>query len=102
MKVFCKRTYFETNHNFFKINGKGYGESWIKWEKGKYYDVTTPNELESKFGIVYYIESEREYTENNSLKKSYSWSPIKKSEFKKYFIDVDEIRQEKINTLLND
>ncbi len=100
MKVFCKRTYFETNQNFFKINGKGYGENWAKWENGKYYEARTPNDLESQFGIVYYIESEREYTENGSLTKSYIWSPIKKSEFNKYFIDVDQLRNQKIDKIL--
>lgn len=97
MKVYCKRTYFETNSNFYKINGKGYGESWAKWEKGKYYDARRPSKLESQFGIIYYISTEKEYDRKI---KSFTWSPIKESDFNKYFIDADELRNQKIDKIL--
>jgi hypothetical protein len=42
-------------------------------------------------GIHYYIKSERE-----SL-----WYPIKKKEFDKYFTDIDELRNNKIEQILN-
>ena len=97
MKVYCKRTYFETNSNFYKINGKGYGESWAKWEIGKYYEARNPSTLEKQFGILYYISTEKCY---DKTLKSYTWSPIRKSDFNKYFIDIDELRNEKIDKIL--
>ena len=98
MKVYCKRTYFETNSNFHKINGKGYGEKWVKWEKGKYYEARKPSKIERQFGIIYYISTEKCY---DKTMKSYTWSPIKLSDFKKHFVDIDDLREEKINTILN-
>lgn len=101
MKVYCKRTYFETNSNFYKINGKSYGENWAKWQKGKFYEIRNPSEIEQEFGIIYYICTERTYeNRNTSIKKSYIWAPIKKTDFNKYFIDVDELRNEKIDKIL--
>jgi hypothetical protein len=41
-------------------------------------------------GIYYYIETEVEGVS----------SPIKEKEFRKYFIDVDELRNDKINEIL--
>jgi len=92
LKVYCKRTYLDTNQNFFKIRGKGYGESYAKWEKNKYYSIRLPQDIERKMGIFYYIQ-----TEVNED----SYSPIKKKEFEKYFIDIDELRNNKIEQILN-
>ena len=91
MKVYCKRTYLDTNQNFFKIRGKGYGESYAKWEKDKYYSIRLPHEIEIEMGILYYIQTE---VEN-------SYSPIKKKVFDKYFTDIDELRNNKIEQILN-
>jgi hypothetical protein len=92
VKVYCKRTYLDTNQNFFKIRGKGYGESYAKWEKDKYYSMRLPEQIEREMGILYYIQTE--VTEN-------IWSPIKKKEFDKYFTDIDELRNNKIEQILN-
>ena len=91
MEVYCKRTVFEKNTNSYPINGKEYGESWVKWQKDKYYRFNIPEDIERSMGILYYIKSERE-----SL-----WYPIKKKEFDKYFTDIDELRNNKIEQILN-
>jgi hypothetical protein len=91
LKVYCKRTFFEKNTYSYSINGKEYGESWVKWEKDKYYLFRIPEDIERSVGIHYYIESERESF----------WSPIKKKEFNKYFTDIDELRNNKIEQILN-
>jgi len=91
VKVYCKRTYLDTNENFFKIRGKGYGESYAKWEKDRYYLIRIPEEIEREMGILYYIK-----TEVNDI-----WSPIKKKVFDKYFTDIDELRNNKIDKILN-
>jgi len=91
LKVYCKRTFFEKNTYSYSINGKEYGESWVKWQKDKYYLFRIPEDIERSMGIHYYIKSERE-----SL-----WYPIKKKEFDKYFTDIDELRNNKIEQILN-
>ena len=78
------------NTNTYQILGKSYGESYAVWEKGKFYQFRQPQDYEKEVGVYYLIESER---------KSF-WNPIKEKEFKKHFIDVDELRQNKINEIL--
>ncbi len=96
MKVYCKRTVFKKNNNTYPINGKEYGEDYVEWQKGKFYNFRVPKEYErggktQMFpGIYYYIESERESF----------WSPISEKEFRKHFIDVDELRENKITEIL--
>jgi hypothetical protein len=75
LKVYCKRTKFETNTNNFLVNGKAYGESYTLWEKSKVYNARPANEWEKHLGILYYIDTER-----------VGWvSPIKVKDFEKYF-----------------
>lgn len=90
MRVYCKRNYFEKNLNTYQINGKSYGEDWIKWTKGKYYKVRIPTSHERLVGIYFIVESERESF----------WSPIKEKDFHKYFIDPCQLRDEKIDQIL--
>lgn len=92
MKVYCKRTFLIQNTNSYAINGKEYGEYYAVWKKGKYYKVRTPKDYEKTVGVYYNIESERESF----------WNPIKEKEFRKYFIDVDELRNNIIKQLLED
>lgn len=75
MKVFCKRTYIEEH---------------IKFIKGKYYSVELPEKHESDLGIYYHIQSEKKL-----------WNFIKKKDFFKYFIDIDQLRESKIDEILN-
>lgn len=90
MIVFCKRTFFETNLNLFKIRDKGYVETYPRWEKGKFYSIRMPESIEREMGIWYYIK-----TEVVDI-----WSPIKKSDFDKFFTDIDELRNNKIESIL--
>lgn len=90
MKVYCKRTYLIQNNNSYPVNGKKYGEYYAVWKKGEYYKVRIPADYEKSVGVYYKIESERESF----------WTPVKEKEFKKHFVDVDELRQYKINKIL--
>lgn len=87
----CKRTYFRENKNFFEVRGKSYGESYVAFEKGKIYSYRLPKDYESVVGVGLIIESEVEDI----------WIPIKESEVKKYFTDLKENRNNKINEILN-
>lgn len=97
-KVYCKRTYFEKNTNAFPIFGKKYGEDYVKWCWGKTYKCRKPDDFErgdqtEMFpGIYYYIETE--------IMGGNIWTPIKEKEFRKHFMDVDELRNEKIEQIL--
>jgi hypothetical protein len=96
LKVYCKRTVFRKNNNAYPINGKDYGENYVEWERGKFYNFRIPDDYERGgnsemfSGIYYYIETEVEGVS----------SPIKEKEFRKYFMDVDELRNDKINEIL--
>ena len=79
MRVLCKRTYIEE-----------YVSLPIKFIKGNYYNVKMPEEHERKLGVYYHIQSENK-----------SWSYIKVKDFQKYFIDIDQLRNDKIDEILN-
>jgi hypothetical protein len=90
LKVYCKRTFFEKNWNTYPINGKNYGEDWAVWCVGKYYNIRLPKDYERSVGVYYIIESERESF----------WFPIKEKDFFAHFIDIDTLRQEKIDRII--
>jgi len=73
-KVLCKRTYINED---------------IKFIKGKYYSIKDPNEQE-KLYIFYYIKSEKN-----------EWYFIVYKEFIKYFTDIVDLRDNKINSIIN-
>jgi len=89
LRVYCKRNYFEKNS--YQINGKSYGEYWIKWKKGEYYKIRMPQNHEKELGIYYIIECKRESF----------WLTIKEKEFHRYFTDIPELRNSKIEKILN-
>lgn len=97
MRVLCKRSFFEKNTNFYPINNKEYGEDWIKWKRGKYYhsrmvkDYERGANTEMFPGIYLHIETELKDT----------WSPITEKNFNKYFYNVDEIRNLKIDNIIS-
>lgn len=91
MKVICKRTFFKENLNAFPVNGKLYGEKYIAFEKNKTYSYKEPKDYEKSVGVYLIVESE---LKNICL-------PIKESEFKKYFLSLEENRNNKINEILN-
>ncbi len=88
-KVYCKRTYFEKNTNAYPVNGKEYGQDYVKWAWGKIYQCREPKDYE-KFSTYLIIESE---VEN-------SWWPISEQNFKIYFTTLDEYRNTKIEKIL--
>lgn len=89
MKVYCKRNYLELNTNA----GVGYGDKFVKWKKGKIYDVVIPPEFEVEMGILYYIENEEIHGQPIT-------SPVNKKIFHKYFHTIDKYRDIKINEIL--
>jgi len=97
MKVYCKRTYFEKNTNAFPVNGKEYGQDYVKWAWGKTYNCREPEDYErgghtEMFpGIYLYIESEIKNTA----------CPIKEKDFHKHFETLEENRDRKLEQILN-
>ena len=98
MKVYCKRTCFERNDNVFPINGKEYGQDFVKWGWGKIYECHEPKDYE-KPATYLIIESEVIFEEITSPNKK-SWYPISEKNFHKYFETLDENRNKKIEQIL--
>lgn len=78
MNVYCKRNFFQS------------GETKAKWIKGKYYKVGELTDWELELDFYTVIESEFSIH-----------SPINKKEFHKYFTQVDDLRDNKIDEILN-
>lgn len=91
MKLICKRTFFKENVNSFPINKKLYGDKYVAFQNGKIYSYRLPKDYEKSVGVYLIVESER---------KDY-WLPVKKSEYDKYFLNLDENRNKKIDEILN-
>jgi hypothetical protein len=89
VNVYCKRTYFEKNKNAYPINGKEYGEDYVKWSLGKIYKCHKP-EFDDIIEAYLIIESEIENT----------WSPISEKNFNKHFETLDDYRNRKIEQIL--
>ena len=89
MKVYCKRTWFERIDNTFPVNGKEYGQDYVKWAWGKTYECHEPKDYE-KTATYLIIKSEVEE----------SWYPVSKNNFNKYFETLDEYRNKKIEQIL--
>jgi hypothetical protein len=91
MRLYCKRTFFKVNLNAYPVVGKLYGQKYIAFKKNKIYSCKEPQKYEKDIGIYLIVESER----------IDFWLPIKKSEYDKYFLNLEEIRNNKINEILN-
>ena len=91
MKLLCKRTYFKKNLNAFPVQGKLYGDKYVAFQNGKIYSCREPEDYEKSVGVYLIVESER---------KDF-WLPVKKSDYDKYFINLDENRNKKIDEILN-
>ena len=87
MKVYCKESYIDTNVNFFKICGAGYGERYTKWCKGCFYN-TSPNTMVEPH--TFYIESEN--TGHSST--------LTKKEFDNHFLTIEDLRNERIEQII--
>ena len=82
-KLYCKRTCFYENSGLPE-----YWEKRVKWVKNKIYNIKYPSEYE----IIYiYIETE---TENY-------FAPTFEKDVKMYFMTIEEVRDKKINEILN-
>lgn len=91
MKVYCKRTYFEKNTNAYTINGKAYGQDYVKWNWGKIYKCREPKD----YGFI----SSGEYLIIESEVEN-SWCPISDKNFHKHFETLDDHRNNKIEQIL--
>lgn len=81
MKAYCKRTVINENSNK------------IRWSRDKYYQTKTPDDYELNNGVYMYVIVE-------DHKKLYY--PLSKKDFDRYFIGVDEIRNNKIKQILDE
>lgn len=79
MKVYCKRTFIGDGND-------------IKWSRDKYYETLIPERYEMENGVYMYVK-----VNNHTL---VSAVPFSKSKFDKYFIDIKEIRNGKIDQIL--
>ena len=91
MKLLCKRTFFKENLNAYPVEGKLYGQEYVAFKNGQIYRYKEPEDYEKSVGVYLIVESER---------KDF-WLPIKKSDYSKYFINLEENRNNKINEILN-
>jgi hypothetical protein len=91
LKLLCKRTFFKENLNAYPVEGKLYGEEYVAFKNGQIYRYKEPEDYEKSVGVYLIVESER---------KDF-WLPIKKSDYNKYFINLEENRNNKINEILN-
>ena len=84
MKFLCIR-------NFFTGNG-----SRTRWTKGRYYEGRMPNSLEQTHGIVFYIKSNDDAPRGGKLEYF-----LKKKDYLTYFKSIEDVREEKINKILD-
>lgn len=84
MKVYCKRTVFNTDENI------------VIFSKGKYYNTRQPlEEFELSAGVYLWIESEVFSSSDTG-----EMVPVNLNYFNKYFLLVEELRNNKINEIL--
>lgn len=91
MKLLCKRTFFKENVNAYPIKGKLYGDKYVAFQNGKIYSCKEPEDYEKSVGVYLIVESER----------TDFWLPIKKSDYEKYFLNLEDNRDKKIDEILN-
>ncbi len=91
MKLYCKRTFFKNNLNAYPMNGKLYNQEYIAFKKGRIYSYRKPKQYEKEVGVYMIVESER----------TDFWLPIKRLDYDRYFTEIEEHRNNKINEILN-
>ena len=84
MKFLCIRNFFIGS------------DTRTRWTKGKWYAGRLPTEIEAAHGIAYYIDSD----ENMGGRQNAEYF-VKKKEFKAYFKTDMQVREEKINKILD-
>ncbi len=84
MKFLCIRNFFIGS------------DTRTRWTKGKWYAGRLPTEIEDAHGIAYYIDSD----ENIGGMQNVEYF-VKKKDFKTYFKTDMQVREEKINKILD-
>jgi hypothetical protein len=82
VKVYCKRTKF----NQIDVDEKGY----VKWKKDSWYEFEKPHGYESNYVYGHVSNNYGTYKES-----------ISKSDFDKYFYTTEDLRDFRINKILN-
>ena len=83
MKFLCIRNYFEDS------------SSRARWTKGKYYEGRMANGFDKENGITCYVVS-NSYGKNDDIEYF-----VKTKEYKNYFKSIEDVRDEKLEELLN-
>lgn len=78
MLVYCKRTFFNDNKK-------------SPFLKGKTYLSETPKDYQSELGIYLNIKADGDFL----------YTPITQKNFKKYFMKLDELRNNRIDEIFN-
>ena len=84
MKFLCIRNFFIGS------------DTRTRWTKGKWYVGRLPTEIEAAHGIAYYIDSD----ENIGGRQNVEYF-VKKKDFVTYFKTDMQVREEKINKILD-
>lgn len=84
MKFLCIRNFFIGS------------DTKTRWTKGKWYAGRLPTEIEEAHGIAYYIDSDETFGGRQNVEYF-----IKKKAFKTYFKTDMQVREEKINKILD-
>jgi len=83
--------------NFFIIDK-------VRWTKGEFYNGREPTEIEKLGGVLFYIESNFIFNKvsvnNSSFVKLEFLITLK--DYIKYFKSIEDLREEKLNKILND
>lgn len=90
MRVLCNEDILDVNQNYFRILGAGYGESYLRWKKGKLYNAFMGSEMDLSIDTYIYLESE-------VIGSNY---PMKEKFFNENFSTIEEVRDRKIEELL--
>ena len=85
MKFLCIRNFFIGS------------ETRTRWTKGKWYAGRLPTEIEEEHGIAYYIDSDETMGGNLTGLEYF----VKKKDFSTYFKTDMQVREEKINQILD-
>ena len=87
MKFLCTRTFWL---------GSRTTPTPYRWLKGKYYEGREPNKLEKSAGIAFYIKSDEIGTKGEPIEHF-----VKNKEYPMYFKSIEDVRDEKLEELLN-
>jgi hypothetical protein len=87
VEIYCKRTLFVKD------------EKYVLCVKGKIYNSQPPTEFELESGLCLWVENELEPS-GNQIGAPDNWTPLTLKTYEKYFTTIDEMRNNKINSIL--